>query len=179
VKCPIPHPALVQYWAHDLSDEETQALEEHLFSCDDCFEAAGKIAALATGLRDALPPVALEADLERARAQGVVMDSNDFHAGDTKEAWMRRGINVLIHRLVLDERQVPERVSVEFETLDGTPLFAYPDAPVDPKSGVVLIACQRHFIALTPELDMRITVRGKTETGSQTSSSYTVLHRFE
>lgn len=179
MNCPLDHATLVDYWTGDLSEEQTGVVEEHLFSCSACFEAAGKVAAIAAGLRDAIPPVAVERDLERVRARGVAADSNDFLPGETKEAWMRRGIDVLIHRLVLDDPDAFEQVSVEFETLGGTTLFTYPDAPVDRASGAVLIACQRHFAEVVPDPDMRIRVRGRSASGTETTAAYTVLHRYE
>lgn len=177
MNCPIEHEALVRYWTGETAAEETELIETHLFSCDACFAAAGRVAALASGLGKALPPVITGADLDRAKARGVLMGSNDFHPGETKEAWMKRGVDVLIHRLVLHEPEL-EHASLEFETLAGTPLFAYAEVPVDP-SGAILVACQRHFTALVSEPDMRIRVRGTSAKGETVSVAYTVLHRFE
>ena len=163
MNCPLDHATLVRYWAGDLSDEESEGVEDHLFSCDACFEAVGTVAGLATALRDALPPIVLERDLERARLRGTLWERNDFLPGEPKEAWMRRGIDILIHRLVLEDPGAFDRASVEFETLDGEPLFTFADVPVDRDSGAVLIACQRHFTQVFPEPDVRIRVRGKNE----------------
>ena len=179
MKCPLDHATLVDYWTGDLTEAETEWVDEHLFSCGACFEAAGKVASLASALRDAIPPVAVERDLERLRARGVVINSNDFLPGEVKEAWLRRGADLLIHRLILEDPDAFEQASLEFETLDGAPLFTYSDVPVDRMGGAVLIACRRHFMELVPEPDMRVRVRGTSSSGAETTAAYTVLHRFE
>jgi hypothetical protein len=178
VNCPLSHETLVDYWSQDLPDAESLAIEEHLFSCPACFEAAAKFAALATAIREALPPVVTEADLERLRARGVAVGTNDFVPGESKEAWMRRGTDILIHRLRLANPAGIEKVRVEFETLGGAPLFTFEEAPID-ASGAVLVACQRHFRASFPDPDMRIRVLGESRAGKRVEETYTVLHRFE
>lgn len=178
MNCPLSQELLVAYWAHDVPEVDAAAIEEHLFSCDTCFEAAGRVAALASGVREALPPVVTEAELDRERARGTPVRLNDFHPGEEKEAVMPRGVDVLIHRLVPGPRRIAERASVEFETRAGAPLFSFPEAPVA-ADGTVLVACQRHFNVSFPERDMRIRVRGSTAEGEVVETMYTVLHRFE
>lgn len=178
MKCPLAHDTLVDYWSGALANDEATAVDEHLFTCNACFDAAGKVAALASAVREALAPVVTEADVARARAQGVLMGENDFLPGEVKEAWMRRGVDVLIHRLLLPDPKGMQYARVEFEALDGTPLFAFPEGPVDP-SGAVLVACQRHFTRDLVHPDMRIRLRGTTPDGERVEQTYTVLHRFE
>jgi hypothetical protein len=179
VSCPLSFETLVSYWAADLPAAEVDAIDEHLFECGACFACAGRVAALATGMRHAVPPISVERDLERARARGVVIEGNDFRPDVPKEAWMRRGVDVLVHRLVLADPDAFEQASVVAEALDGTPLFTFSDVPIDRESGAVLVACQRHFRDVVPDPDMRFRVRGSSASGARSEESFTVLHRYE
>jgi hypothetical protein len=69
--CPIPHEVLVRYWAGDVSDEESDAIEEHVFGCAMCFEASSRVAALGRAIAEAIPPVAIGRDIVFAEARGV------------------------------------------------------------------------------------------------------------
>jgi hypothetical protein len=177
VSCPVGHDGLVRYWTADLDDAETQALDEHLFTCDACSDASARVLAITDGLREVLPPIALESDLARAKAQGVRTVANDLRPGEPRETWLPRDGDLLVHRLLCDLGGL-ERVSLQMTMLDGTPLVAFDDVPFDPSSGAVLIACRRHFITQFPS-DANIVVRRTRLDGSSTVDTFTVLHRLE
>jgi hypothetical protein len=174
--CPIPHEMLVRYWARDASDEETDAIEEHVFGCPVCFEASSRVAALSRGIAEAIPPVAIGRDIALAEARGVRHATNDFRPGVAKEAWLRAGTDLLVHRLLGDLEDV-ERVSVDIVLPDGSPLVSFGDVPFEPAAGAVLIACQRHFVARFPP-DVDFVVRRVHPAGRESVDTYTVLHRI-
>ncbi|HTQ06780.1 MAG TPA: zf-HC2 domain-containing protein [Polyangiaceae bacterium] len=175
MNCPIPHELLVRYWARDLPEAEVDAIDEHLFGCDACFEASSRVAALARALTDVIPPIAIDRDLELAQGRGLRQASNDFLPGVPKEAWLRPGTDLLVHRLRLELEDV-ERVSVDVLLPNGTALLSFADAPFDRSSGAVLIACRRHFVEQFPP-DVDFVVHCQDRSGHESVTKYTVLHR--
>jgi hypothetical protein len=173
--CPLPHELLVRYWARDLTEAEVDAIDEHLFDCGACFEASSHVAALARALADAIPPIAIGRDLELAKGRGLREASNDFLPDAPKEAWLRPSTDLLVHRLLVELENV-ERVSVDVVLPNGAALLSFPDAPFEPSSGAVLIACRRHFVEQFPP-DVDFLVRCQHRTGGESVQKYTVLHR--
>jgi hypothetical protein len=175
MNCPIPHEHLVRYWARDLAAEEVDAIDEHLFGCSVCFEASARLAALAQALTEAIPPIALGRDLALAEARGIRQASNDFQPGAPKEAWLRPGTDLLVHRLLAQLDDV-EQVSVDIALPNGTPLLSFVDVPFERSSGAVLVACRRHFVEQFPP-DVDFVVRRRHRTGRESVEKYTVFHR--
>jgi hypothetical protein len=175
MNCPIPYELLVRYWARDLTDEEVDAIDEHLFGCGTCFEASSRVAAVARALADTIPPIAIGRDLELAEGRGMRLANNDFLPGAPKEAWLRPGIDLLVHRLLAELEDV-EHVSVDIALPNGTPLLSFADVPFERSSGAVLIACRRHFVEQFPP-DVDFVIRCRHRTGSESVGKYTVFHR--
>lgn len=178
--CPISFERLVRYWAHDLTDAEVDDIDEHLFTCASCFETAGRVAALATGVRNALPPISIERDIERARARGVGIVASEFLPGAKTRIRAPRGVDVLVLRLRVDDLVKVDNVALV--GADGTPLILFDDAPFEPATGAVLVACQRHFAPMfSPAGDLEITfvVRGTDARGAEASRSFTIAHGFD
>jgi len=179
MNCPIPHELLVRYWAGDATDEEIDAVDEHLFGCATCFEASSRVAALAQGLSEAIPPVVVGRDIALAEARGVHKAVNDFQPGVPHEAWLHEGTDLLVHRLVGDFHDA-EKVAVDIRLPDGSRLLSFAEVPFDPAEGAVSIACQRHFIEGFGKISMDIdvvvhrTLRG----GGEASDTYSVQHRI-
>lgn len=180
MNCPIPYELLVRYWAGDATDDEVDAIDEHLFGCATCFDASSRVAALAQGLSEAIPPVAVGRDIALAEARGVKKAVNDFQPGVPREAWLHPGTDLLVHRLVGDLDDV-EKVAVDIRLPDGSPLLSFADVPFDPAEGAISIACQRHFVEEFSKISMDIdvivhrTLRG----GGESSDTYSVLHRVD
>ena len=175
MNCPIPHEVIVRYWAGDLSDGETEAIEEHVFGCEACFEASSRVGALGRALAEAIPPVAIARDIALAEARGVRHVTNDIRPGVATETWLRAGTDLLVHRLLADLEDV-ERISVDIVLPDGSRLLALPDVPFEPSAGAVLVACQRHFVERFPP-DIDIVVRRTHRAGRESADNYRVLHR--
>jgi len=181
VSCQIDFETLVAYWAHDLPEAENDALEEHLFACDACTAVLARVAALAYGVSRALPPFVRAHDVERLHAHGGRTAENEFLPGETKVAVFTRDADVLLHRLACDLSRT-QRLEVEIQALDGTTLQTFEDVPFDAEAGAVLVACQRHLLALerfATNLDMNFVVRRCDADGAETVDTYGVLHRLE
>ena len=82
---PIAWATLVDYWAGDLNDAETAAVDEHLFGCGDCTAASARVAAVAQALGSAIPMVLLRSAVERMRTRGARIRENGFEPGDRRE----------------------------------------------------------------------------------------------
>lgn len=175
--CPVPHEQLVRHWLHDLADDEADAIDEHVFGCAACFHASAQVAAMAQALATVIPPVPLDRDLELAEARGLRLLRTDLQPGVPVEVWFRAGIDLLVHRLVGDLEDV-EQVSVAVVLADGAPLVTFADVPFEPSAGVVLLACQRHFVAAFPP-DVDVVVHRWHRTGHETEARYTILHRVD
>jgi hypothetical protein len=124
-----------------------------------------------------LPPVATERDVERIRRQGSNVEVNTFAPDQAKEAWFHKDTDILVHRLQLDPTAQVAKASVQFTTLDGTPLLRFDDIPVE--NSAVLITCQRHYAGLFPTPDNHLIVETTDASGNPTATRFTVLHRFE
>lgn len=166
---------LVRYWARDLSDADVDAVEAHVFDCMFCYTASARIAATTAALTQALPPIALPADIERASARGLVHATNEFSPDVPTEAWLHRGTDFLVHRLLGDLSDV-EKVSVELALPGGPTILTFPDARFDGSAGAVLIACQRHFVERFPP-NVEAVVRRTHRDGHESTSRYVLLHR--
>jgi hypothetical protein len=176
MNCPIPHEVLVRYWAGDVSDDEIDTIEEHVFGCAACFEASSRVAALGRAIAEVIPPVAIGRDIVLAEARGVRHATNDIRPGVATETWLRAGTDLLVHRLLGDLEDVV-RISVDIVLPDGSRLLSFGDVPFEPSAGAVLIACQRHFVERFPP-DVDIVVRRTHRAGRESVDSYTVLHRI-
>lgn len=178
MSCPIAIEELVQYWAGDLPEQRVDAIDEHMLGCEPCYQAASRIAALAEGLKTAVPPVVVASDVERARAGGKNVLVNVFEPGVPKEAWLYRDTDLLVHQLHVGSRLPYERVNVDLIEAGGRPVAHFEDVPFDPHSGTILVACRAHFASMLSSTDVDIHVRGVDGEGQERTTTFTVLHRY-
>jgi hypothetical protein len=146
---PTPYETLVALWSGELSPEDAEALETHLFSCDSCADASDRLGRLVTGLRAFIPPVLSHGLRDRLAAGGLRIRHTPVQSGIDTDAHFTTDVDLLVHVLKGDLSRA-ERVDVE--VLDGqkaASFFHFQHVPFDPRSGEVLIACQRHFEQMT------------------------------
>ncbi|HWZ92381.1 MAG TPA: zf-HC2 domain-containing protein [Polyangiaceae bacterium] len=174
---PIAWPELVAYWAGDLAPGEVDRLDEHLLSCAACSAESARVAAVAQAVRVFIPPVISREMLSTLRARGTRLVEHTFLPGQRQSVVFRRDLELLIHRLTGLDLSHAERVglSVRVEST-GQVLSEDPDIPFDAEEGV-LIACQRHFAALPP--DVLFEVRAVSASGAEQSAIYLVPHVYE
>ena len=174
---PIPWPELVAYWAGDLAPDEIDRLDEHLLSCAACSAESARIAAVAQALRAFIPPVISREMLSTLRARGTRLVEHTFLPGQRQSVVFRSELELLVHRLVgLDLSQAARvGISIRAEST-GQVMLEDPDIPFDAQDGV-LIACQRHFAALPP--DVLFEVKAVSASGAEQSAIYLVPHAFE
>lgn len=156
---PIPWATLVDYWAHDLTPADADAVEEHVFACDACAAGYTRIGAIVGATRAMLMPAIDAAQLAALRGAGLVVVENAFRPAERREVVFPSGADLLIHRLGGLELAGAERVSLAVSVEStGELLFEDPYAPFDPARGEVLIACQRHFVAYPRDVRLDVTV---------------------
>jgi hypothetical protein len=145
--------------------------------CAACTAASAGIAAIASGIRAMIPPFVTASIVAELRAKGLRIEENAVLPGDRHELVFRPGVDILLHRLggldLADVERVDVRILVE---RSGELLFLAPAAPFDATSGEILVACQRHFAALPP--DVVFEVRARTRSGGERVTSFLVPHVF-
>jgi anti-sigma factor RsiW len=173
---PIPWADLVLYWAGDLAPAQAESMEEHLMSCGSCSAQSTRVSAVVEGLRGLIPPVVDRTVLARLRARGMHIEENAFAPGQQSVVFPRQA-DLLVHRLTgFDLSNAARvRVAVRIES-SGALLVEDPNAPFDAQDGI-LIACQRHFAELPP--DVLIEVSAFDPSGDERTARYSIPHVFE
>jgi len=173
---PLSWEDLVLYWAGDLAPEQVERLDEHLMGCTACSAQSARVSAVVEGLRELIPPIITRALLARLRAQGTRIEENTFSPGQQSVVF-RHGVDVLVHRLAGVDLSGAERVRVAVRVEStGALLVEDPNAPFDMQDGV-LVACQRHFADLPP--DVLIEVSAIDASGAERTAKYSIPHIFE
>jgi anti-sigma factor RsiW len=174
---PISWQDLVAYWADDLEPAAVERVDEHLMGCSTCSESSAGVAAITGALRQMIPPLISSARLAELRARGLRVAENPVWPGERKPVVFGREIDLLVHRLGgLDlARAESVRVTVSIEET-GMVVRDDPNAPFDRAAGEVLVACQRHFASLPPNIVFEVRARGPL--GEEPAARYIVPHTF-
>jgi hypothetical protein len=173
---PIEGIKLLDYWLGELSVEQEEQIEEHLFACDVCHRASTDTSALVARLAQLVPPVLTSLGLERLSRRGIQIESASVAAGaDVTVDYPGPGA-LRIHRLRAELDGV-ERLDLQLYALDGTPLGGGESVPFDAPAGEVLLACQAHYHDTFPDqfLVKLIDVQGETR---HLVAEYTLRHRL-
>jgi hypothetical protein len=178
IDCPSPpsFDTLVDYWSRALSDEETAAVDEHLFGCEVCTERSGKIAALVRTLGKLLTVVISRGRLDQLLAAGARVRDTLVEPGERPTAVFSPGIDYLIHHLRAPLDGV-RRVDCVVSAPDGRVINDLLHVPFDAERGEVIIACQRHYLAAGMDTHCRLTTFD--DAGASQVREYTVLHVME
>jgi anti-sigma factor RsiW len=159
----------------ELSEVDSDAFEEHFFGCDACTSNARRLLRLVGQLASALPPVLTP---ERRRALGARhprLPAVDVEPGQRRQ--LRIGetqpVGVWLIRAPLAGAT---RVDLE-ASAGGTRLFYLADVPFDAMRGEVVLACQAHYSALPPVLE--VTLRASGPDGPRPATEYILDHDFE
>jgi hypothetical protein len=168
---------LVDYWARDLDGAALEQLEEHLLGCSECTTRSAQVAAITERIRSFIPPVVDRETVGKLRARGLRIVENPVARGERKVCVFPQGVDILLHRLggLMLENATEVRVRVLVESTEAV-LMDFPEAPFDPASGEVLIACQQHFSLFPPDVLFEVTVRGASRT--EESVRFAVPHQF-
>ncbi len=148
--CPIGDELLHDYFAGDLAREQSESVEEHVFSCDRCARAFERCGALAADLRSLIPPVISRDFLDRIVARGETVRLTPVAAGQLVAIEFSRDVSYLVHALRADLTGATE-LSVRIHgSGSAVARIELHNVPFDAERGEVLIACQRHYMESFP-----------------------------
>ena len=138
---PIDAAVLADYWLAALAKSEEEAVEEHLFACDECGARLREIIALAEGVRKlarqgSLIMVVSDAFVKRATEHGLRIREYAPPAGGRVECTVTAEDDFLIGRLTADLSGA-KRVDLCFCDGQGVERLRLPDIPFHPEAGGV------------------------------------------
>jgi hypothetical protein len=138
---PIDAAVLADYWIGALPQSEEEAVEEHLFACEECGERLREVIALCGGIRDvaregSLLMVVSDAFLGRVAADGMRVREYAPPAGGSVACTVTAQDDFLIGRLGADLREA-KRVDLCICDERGTERIRLADIPFDSAAGSV------------------------------------------
>jgi hypothetical protein len=173
---PLTDEQLVAYWADDVDAAELERIEEHLFACASCVARAARVQRIAAFFRSSLPSVIGSADVDALRAAGKTVVENTFAAGQRTHVRFESRYDLMIHHLAGLDLSTVDRVDVIVRSESGPTISEDFCAPFDRERGEVLIACQRHYAVLPP--DIVIDVRVHRPSAPVATATYFLPHEF-
>lgn len=140
---PLNAAILADYWLGLLSQNEEEALEEHLFTCDDCNARLSEMIAMTEEIRKlahegSLRMVVSEAFLERAAAKGMTVRQYAPPRGGKVDCTVTLKDDLLIGRLAADFSE-SRRIDLAICNGDGIELMRMTDVPFRPGKGTLLL----------------------------------------
>ena len=138
---PIDPAVLADYWLAALAKPEEEAVEEHLFKCDECGARLREIIALEEGIRKiardgSLLMVVSDAFLKRAAEEGLRVREYAPPPGGGVECTVTAEDDILIGRLASNLSSA-KRVDLCICDQRGVERLRLPDIPFDPGAGSV------------------------------------------
>jgi hypothetical protein len=139
---PLDAAVLSDYWLAALAKAEEEAVEEHLFSCDECGARLREVIALAEGVRRVareglLQLIVSDTFLKCAAAEGLRISQYAPPAGGSVQCTVTADDDLLIGRLAANLSGV-KRVDLCLCDQRGVELFRLPDIPFQPRAGSVV-----------------------------------------
>ncbi len=140
MKCsnPLDATTLADYWLALLTKPEEEAVEEHLFSCDECGARLREQITLAEGVRKlagegALRMVVSDAFLKRATEEGLRVHEYALRPGDRVECTVTADDDLLVGRLAADlsgrTASICASATDRASNSCGCPIFPFPPEP--------------------------------------------------
>ncbi len=177
---PITLMRLLEYLLDDISEEDTDDLEQHLFACDDCGSRLQEVMAMADGVRHIVSSGAVDAALtgalvERLRAAGVRvreyrLDPNtEVHCTITPE-----------DDLIAARLSAPLAGLTRVDVLVHNPGVETPlrieDVPFNPSTGEIVLMPQSAELRSRGNSVQQLQLVAVEDTGERTLGTYTFRH---
>jgi anti-sigma factor RsiW len=133
---------LSDYWLGILLRAEEDAVEEHLFTCDECGMRLGEVMALAEGVRrvgreGSLQLIVSEKFLKRAAEEGLHVSEYAPPPGGSVQCTVTAEDDLLVGRLAANLTGV-KHVDLSMCDPNGVEQFRLTDIPFQPAAGAVL-----------------------------------------
>ena len=182
-KClnPIDAAVLADYWLGLLPQAEEEAVEEHLFACDECGDRLREVISLAEGLRNLarranLRMVVSDKFLERAAAEGLRVRQYAPPRGGSVQCTVTAEDDILIGRLAADLKG-SRHVDLAICDERGAELLRLRDIPVNHSAGDVIMQEPITFAKAAPTNKLIMRLLNVDEAGhEQLLGEYTFNH---
>jgi len=178
---PIKAGILADYWLAALASREEEAVEEHLFRCDDCGQRLREVIALAEGIRTlaregSLRMFVTDKFLKRASDEGLHIRQYTVEPGGRVECTVTAEDDILIGRLAANISGVAR---VDFCMCDETGVehVRLQDVPVNSETGDVIFQESITYAKAMPSSTLVVRLLGFDEGGSERPlGEYTFNH---
>jgi hypothetical protein len=178
---PIDATVLADYWLAALPRAEEEAVDEHLFQCDECGARLREVIAMADGLRNlaregSLRMVVSDAFLRRAAEEGLRVRQYAPPRGGSVQCTVTAEDDILIGRLAADLKG-SKRVDLSICDEGGAEQLRLRDIPANPSASDVIIQESITFAKAAPTNTMILRLVAVNETGDeQLLGEYTFNH---
>lgn len=179
---PIDAAVLADYWLAVLAKTEEEAVEEHLFACDECGARLRDVIAMAEGVRQiaragSLRMVVSDSMLKRAAAEGLRVREYAPPPGGSVQCTVTAQDDLLIARLAANLAGA-KRVDLRVSNERGVEEFRLPDIPFP--AGAVDVVYQESitFAKAAPDNTMIMRLVMFDESGQErVAGEYTFHHQ--
>ncbi|HXH50186.1 MAG TPA: hypothetical protein VNM47_12650 [Terriglobia bacterium] len=178
---PIETTVLADYWPGLLPEAEEEAVEEHLFACDECGDRLREVISLAEGLRNLarranLRMVVSDKFLRRAAEEGLTVRQYALPRGGSVQCTVTAEDDILIAHLAADLKG-SKRVDLAICDERGAEQARMRDLPVNPSAGDVIMQESITFVKAAPTSKMIMRLLNVDESGhEQLLGEYTFNH---
>jgi len=161
---PIDDQTLVDYWIRDISDEEAQRVEEHLFSCAPCAARLESMASLDASIRTLarqgrVSGIISRALLNRLQREGVRVRLYALSPGETVPCAIFPGDDLVVTALRANLAGL-DTVALKVTGPGDAPFGELDDVPISGQEGEVLWATPGTFVRRMPSTRLHLTLTG-------------------
>jgi hypothetical protein len=180
-----PHPGyakLLDYWLHDSDAALTDAVDEHLMSCDECGHRLDEIAALGDAVRAAfragrVAAVTSRPFLEQLAAEGLQLRIYRLPVNASVNCTVAPDDDLLVSRLQVNAAGVTRIDLLAELTTEPGVQRRLEDIPFDPDSGEVVVVENIVRVRARPVSTMQVTLLAMEQGGPRELGRYTFHHR--
>jgi hypothetical protein len=173
---------LADYWTSDLSPDEAERIEAHVFECDSCARMLAEAETLRTGVgalakAGGFQAFVTEALLNQLAHDGVRVRTYTLEPGDSVLCTAWADDDVIVARLRADFTGATS-VDAEMRLETGEQWSRVTDVPVREGASELVLALPADVVRGAPEVPMHLTLRPAAGTsGSDLIAEYVFDHR--
>lgn len=182
-KDPIDLAKLAAYWLGELPAGEEERLEEHLFACPHCSHRLEWLAALSTGVRNAvragrLGMIVSARFVEAMRRAGLRLREYQLDPGSTVNCTVAADEDAVVGRIRAPLAGVRRLDALKRLEVGGAAQeeVRVEDVPFDPDSGEVLLIPPAAALKKMPPYRLRVRLVAVGEAGETELGEYTFAH---
>ena len=177
---PIAFADVVDYWASDLTMEEEDRIEAHVFTCAACARELAAAEALARGIAAVtrtgrLHSVVTDAILNRLAADGVRVRTYTLEGEGIVPCAVWADDDLVVSRIRADFADV-DSVNIVTRLASGDEISRLSDVAVRPGQREILNALSAAHLRKLPQTRVLVTVTAQIGSGERTIAEYTLEH---